>query len=198
MKHLNLATISLTIAGIAAGVVAQNASFTNTDLIGSWQSKGCEQVTFNNQTNTMKRQFEFTATRWQLKFTLFADPNCTVPLITTRLSGPYELGAAVQLPSTRQITWGQTAKFVTPHASPILGALNDNKCGDVRLALDAERDVSQTGCLVFGIGNVKDYPQEYDLLKLENRQLFTGLRNPDMNLERNRPTRIFEFPLVRP
>jgi hypothetical protein len=78
-----------------------------------------------------------------------------------------------------------------------LKVLNDTQCGDLSLGLDAERDISVTGCMAFGVENIKDYAQEYDLLKLEKGQLFTGARNDAMNLEVNRPTMIFEFPLIK-
>ena len=49
----------------------------------------------------------------------------------------------------------------------------------------------------YGLATVKDYPQEFDILKLEKNQLFTGLRVENMNLEKNRPTQIFEFALIK-
>jgi hypothetical protein len=183
---------------VSLQVAAQETSFKNTDLVGTWQSKGCETFVFNNQNSFMLRHFDFTASTWQLKFTLYADPSCAVPLLTTRLAGAFVLGDSVkQLANTRNVTWGQSAKFVTPHAPAILNAMNQSNCGDGSLAFDAERDVSLIGCLAFGVPNVKDYPQEFDLLKLENKQLFTGLRTQNMNLESNRPTQMFEFPLLK-
>jgi hypothetical protein len=189
----------LALCGLAAlQVAAQKTSFENGDLVGAWQSKGCETFVFNKQNSFMLRHFDFTASTWQLKFTLYADPSCAVPLLTTKIAGAFVLGEAVkQLANTRKITWGQSAKFVTPHAPAILNAMNQSNCGDGSLALDTEREVSLIGCLAFGVASVKDYPQEYDLLKLENRQLFTGLRTQNMNLESNRPTQIFEFPLLK-
>ncbi len=182
---------------VSLQVAAQDTSFKNTDLVGTWQSKSCETFVFNNQNSFMLRHFDFTASTWQLKFTLYADPSCTVPLLTTRLAGAFVLGDSVKLVNTRKVTWGQSAKFIMPHAPAILNVMNQSNCGDIGLALNVERDVSLIGCLAFGVPNVKDYPQEYDLLKLENKQLFTGLRTQNMNLESNRPTQIFEFPLLK-
>lgn len=186
-----------TLVAVALSAFAQQAPFTPANLVGSWQSQGCENFSFNNQPAYMKRNFDFTTSTWQIKFTLFADPACSIALITTRLAGPYTLGDTAALPGTRKVTWGQTTKFVTPHVPDILGAMNGSGCGDTKLPLGQEREVSTTGCVAFGVGSVKDYPQEYDLLKLENGQLLTGLRNNNMNLEVNRPTKLFEFALVK-
>ena len=196
MNKILIAATVLTTA-ITLTATAQQNTYGNTDLVGNWQSQGCESFAFNNQPAYMKRNFEFTSSTWQLRFTLFADPGCTVALISTRLSGPYTLGDAAALPNTRKITWGQTAKFVTPQVPDILNAMNGSGCGDAKKALGEERDVGTSGCVAFGVGSVKDYPQEYDLLKLEKGQLFTGLRNNNMNIEANRPTKIFEFALVK-
>ncbi len=180
-----------------AAAFAQSSSYTNTDLVGNWKSKGCETFTIGGQTGFLKRDFVFTAKTWQLEYTMFADPSCNVPLFTNKIRGDYFLGEATTLANTRKITWGQNAKFITPHQPDILAVLNQTGCGDAKIGLNLEREISVSGCMAFGVGSVKDYPQEFDLLKLEKGQLFTGLRKENMNLEVNRPTAIYEFPLVR-
>ncbi len=198
MKKIIIAAISSIVLGSTAfQILAQQNSFSNTDLVGEWRSQTCETFVQDKQTVFLKRQFVLTSSTWNLKYTIFADPGCNVALFSNRIKGQYTLGEAVSLGNTRNITWGQSAKFVTPHMPDILKVLNDTQCGDSSLALDQERDVSLTGCMAFGVVNVKDYAQEYDLLKLEKGQLFTGARNDAMNLEVNRPTKIFEFPLVK-
>ncbi len=198
MKKIIVAAISSIVLGSTAlQILAQQNSFGNTDLVGEWRSQTCETFVQDKQTVFLKRQFVLTSSTWNLKYTIFADPGCNVALFSNRIKGQYTLGEAVSLGNTRNITWGQSAKFVTPHMPDILNVLNDTQCGDSSLALDQERDVSVTGCMAFGVVNVKDYAQEYDLLKLEKGQLFTGARNDAMNLEVNRPTKIFEFPLVK-
>ena len=198
MKKIIIAAISSIVLGSTAfQILAQQNSFSNTDLVGEWRSQTCETFVQDKQTVFLKRQFVLTSSTWNLKYTIFADPGCNVALFSNRIKGQYTLGEAVSLGNTRNITWGQSAKFVTPHMPDILKVLNDTQCGDSSLALDQERDVSVTGCMAFGVVNVKDYAQEYDLLKLEKGQLFTGARNDAMNLEVNRPTKIFEFPLVK-
>ena len=198
MKKIIVAAISSIVLGSTAlQILAQQNSFGNTDLVGEWRSQTCETFVQDKQTVFLKRQFVLTSSTWNLKYTIFADPGCNVALFSNRIKGQYTLGEAVSLGNTRNITWGQSAKFVTPHMPDILKVLNDTQCGDSSLALDQERDVSVTGCMAFGVVNVKDYAQEYDLLKLEKGQLFTGARNDAMNLEVNRPTKIFEFPLVK-
>jgi hypothetical protein len=195
MKKILIAAV---LAGIALlQVSAQKTTFGRTDLLGTWNSKSCESFEIEKQTSFIKRDFKFSASKWQLKYTIFADPGCNVGLFTTKIVGPYTLGQAVNLSNTRKITWGQTAKFITAHVPDIQNALNESGCGDTKQTLNTEHDVSITGCMAFGIASVKEYPQEYDILKLENNQLFTGLRAQDMNLEQNRPTQIFDFPLVK-
>lgn len=198
---MNARILNLTIiAGIVAATVnAQGSSFTPKDLIGTWQSAGCEKLEAGPQAAFLKRSFAFTEITWQLKFTLYGDPGCTIALLTTRLSGPYTLTeAAPGLPNTRKVTWGQTSKFMTPQAPPILETMNAARCGDTALALGLERDISITGCLPLNTPSVKEYGQEFDLLRLENGKLFTGERTENMNLEANRPTKIYEFALIKP
>lgn len=197
MKKVVIAAIGIVIGTAAIQVLAQQNSFTNTDLVGEWRSQKCETFVQDQQTVFLKRQFVFTATTWNLKYTIHADPACNVALFSNRIKGQYTLGDAVSLSKTRKITWGQSEKYIAAHVPDILKVLNDTKCGDTSLGLDQERDISITGCLAFGVVNVKDYAQEYDLLKLEKGQLFTGARGNGMNLEVNRPTKIFEFPLIK-
>jgi hypothetical protein len=201
MKKIVIAAIGIiaspVILSSAFQILAQQNSFTNTDLVGGWRSQTCETFVQDKQTVFLKRQFVLTSSAWNLKYTIFADPDCNVALFSNRIKGDYTLGAAASLTNTRNITWGQSQKFIAAHVPDILNVLNDTNCGDSSLGLDAERDVSVTGCLAFGVVNVKEYAQEYDLLKLEKGQLFTGARNDAMNLEANRPTKIFEFPLIR-
>jgi hypothetical protein len=196
MKKLVIAAIGIIASAAAFQVLAQN-SFTNTDLVGEWRSQTCETFVQDKQTVFLKRQFVMTSSAWNLKYTIHADPDCNVALFSNRIKGEYTLGEAVSLTNTRKITWGQSEKYIAAHVPDILKVLNDTKCGDSSLGLDAERDISVTGCMAFGVVNVKDYAQEYDLLKLEKGQLFTGARNDAMNLEVNRPTKIFEFPLIK-
>jgi hypothetical protein len=197
MKKIVIAAIGIIASTAAFQILAQQNSFSNTDLVGEWRSQKCETLVLDNQPNFLKRQFIFTSSTWNLKYTIFADPGCNVALFSNRIKGEYTLGEAVSLENTRKITWGQSEKFIAPHVPDILKVLNDTKCGDSSLALDQERDISVTGCMAFGVVNVEDYAQEYDLLKLEKGQLFTGARNDAMNLEVNRPTKIFEFPLIK-
>ena len=197
MKKNPIVATIIALSTFTLSAFAQQTPFTPTNLVGSWQSQSCESFIYDKQPTFMQRSIDFTASTWQLKYTIFADPACSVALISTRITGPYSLGAAAALPATRQVTWGQTAKFVTPYIPDILGAMNGSGCGDAKLALGQERDVSVVGCMAFGVPNVKDYPQEFDILKLENNKLFVGERGENMNLEANRPTKLFEFGLVK-
>jgi hypothetical protein len=200
MKKVIIASILGGVAvlgGLAAvQVSAQQSAFTNTDIVGKWESKGCETFVAGAETAFIKRNFVFSANTWQLSYTVFADPSCNVQLFTNKIIGPYKFGEAINA-NTVKVTWGQTSKFITAHVPDIQAVLNQTGCGNTTLPINTQRNVSVTGCMAFGIANVKDYPREYDILKLENNQLFTGLRTENMNLEQNRPTQIFEFPLVK-
>lgn len=195
-KFFAITAVSSIVLGTTA-IFAQQNSFNNTDLVGQWRSEKCEVMVIEKDTAFIKREFVFTANTWNLRYTIFADPSCNVGLFSNRIVGNYTLGEAVSLSNTRKITWGQSAKFITPLVPDIQKALNDTGCGDTSRTLGQERDISVTGCAAFGVVNVKDYAQEYDLLKLEKNQLFTGLRGNGMNLEINRPTKLFEFALLR-
>ena len=194
MKKIILTAI---VAGLAAlQVSAQQTAFKNTDIVGKWESKGCETFVAGTETAFIKRNFIFTTGTWQLSYTVFADPACNVGLFTNKIAGPYTFGEAINA-NTLKVTWGQTEKFITAHVPDIQAVLNQTGCGNSTLPINTERDISLTGCMAFGVASVKDYPQEFDILKLENNQLFTGLRTDNMNLEKNRPTKIFEFALIK-
>ncbi len=194
MKKIILASI---VAGLAVlHVSAQQTTFKNTDIVGTWDSKGCETFMAGAETAFIKRNFVFTSNTWQLSYTVFADPTCGVQLFTNKIVGPYTFGEAINA-NTLKVTWGQTGKFITAHVPDIQAVLNQTGCGNTTLPINTERDISITGCMAFGVANVKDYPQEFDILKLEKNQLFTGLRTENMNLEKNRPTKIFEFALIK-
>jgi hypothetical protein len=197
MKNYTIASLLVAASGFAALTTAQNTNFTAEDLVGKWASSTCEKFEIGGETSFLKRNFEFTAKTWELYYTIYADPACTVGLFASRLFGQFSLTGAASLPNTNKVTWGQSRKAMTPLVPPILETMNQAGCGDVKLPLGTERDISITGCLALGTPNVRDYGAEYDLLKLEKGQLFTGLRTADMNLEANRPTKIFEFALVK-
>ena len=198
MKNRVLSLVAVAATSLAVFSQAQSATnFGAADLIGNWASAGCETFEVGGQTSFLKRRFVFTLNTWELRYTIFADPACSVGLFTSRLSGPFLLTGAAALPNTNQVIWGQTVKAFTPLAPPILEVMNSAACGDPKLPINTERDISLSGCLALGTPNVRDYGQEYDLLKLEQGQLFTGLRNDGMNLIANRPTKIFAFPLEK-
>ena len=198
MKNRILTVAALTAISLTVFSQAQTApSFGSADIVGSWASKGCEKFDMGGQDGFIKRQFVFTLNTWDLQYTIFADPVCNVGLLTSRISGAFILTGAAALPNTNHVIWGQTAKAITPLAPPILETMNKTGCGDSKLPLGSPRDISISGCLALGTPNVRDYGQEYDLLKLEKGQLFTGLRKDSMNLPANRPTQIFEYPLEK-
>jgi hypothetical protein len=197
MKNLTIASLLVAASGFAVFTTAQNSTnFGAADLVGKWTSTTCEKFEVGGQTSFLKRNFQFTLQTWELHYTIFADPGCTVGLFSSRLFGQFALTGAAALPNTNKITWGQTTKAMTPLAPPILDLMNQTGCGD-KLPLGTERDITLSGCMALGTPNVRDYGQEFDLLKLEKGQLFTGLRGENMNLEANRPTKIFEYALVK-
>ncbi|MDX2006130.1 MAG: hypothetical protein SFU83_12690 [Meiothermus sp.] len=189
----------MVIAALAAVSVvtrSQAQNFTPKDLVGTWASAGCEPLG-GPQPTFMKRTFNFTEASWSLKLELFVDPACRAPLLTTQLSGPFTLGEAGAPAGARKVTWGQTRKLITPFMPPIVATMDGAKCGEGKNAPGTPQDVSATGCLPLGVPSVKDYGQEFDLLALKDGKLYTGLRRDAMNLEANRPTQLFDFPLVR-
>ena len=194
-RRIIAAALMLTAAfAVVSHSNSQAQSFTPKDLVGTWASAGCEPLG-GAQSTFMQRTFVFTEATWSLKLELFVDPACRAPLLTTQLSGPFSLGDVVA--GNRKVTWGQTRKLVTPFMEPIVATMNSAKCGDGSNAAGKQQDISVTGCLPIGIPSVKDYGQEFDLLSLKDGKLFTGLRKDAMNLEANRPTQLFDFPLVR-
>ncbi len=170
------------------------------DLAGRWQSADCVALP-DGRGGTLYRSitFDFNGDQWTIAVTMHAEQTCAVKLFGFRFTGPVALGAASStVRGATEGTFGYQQTFFTAYAEPFVQAFNAAKCADGSFKLGIEQDTSLTGCL--GQPSVKDYPREYDLVKLEDGKLYFGLRPADNNMgtPERRPTMLSPYPLVRP
>jgi Adenomatosis polyposis coli down-regulated 1 len=169
------------------------------DLAGNWQSATCEAVPDGQGGLFYRfRNFEFKGDRWQIKVTMNAEKTCTTKLFGFRITGPLELGAASSLVGgATEATFGYAQTFFTAYAVPFAQAFNGAKCGNAAFELGLEQETTITGCI--GQPPVRDYRQEYDLVKLENGKLSFGDRPSDNNMStpERRPQALSSFAVVR-
>jgi len=127
---------------------------------------------------------------------LFLDSAQTMPVFAFRAVGKYEVqGTSTVVAGADNAYFGFDEKYVT--------LLTDNQeviqnfgFADCGLEKDVEKDITETGCSFLVSKQVCG--QEYDLLKLDNEQLYFGMRpaEGDMCTEENRPTALF-YPLKK-
>lgn len=166
----------------------------NSKYIGEWESVSSEDL--GNGTFAT-REFNLEKENWSLVFTLFMDEAQTTPVFAFRAVGKYEVeGVSTVVEGADNAYFGFDKKYVTllTDNEDLINGFGFSACG---LEKDVEKDISQDGCS-FLVSNA-ECGQEYDLLRLDNGQLFFGARpeaGEDMCSEEKRPTTLF-YPLKK-
>jgi hypothetical protein len=145
--------------------------------------------------------------------TTFADPKGIMKLFTARAEGHYVLGKeSEQVPGAREIDLNSDSRHITLHQKSLL-ELFQHACGSINWEINSEEDVSQYGCL--SVPSVKKYPTEYDIIKIDENELFFGDYTSDQKegiqginqgesiqmdgifSPKNRPIRLIAYPLEK-
>ncbi|MBF0316697.1 MAG: hypothetical protein HQL04_00855 [Nitrospirae bacterium] len=172
-----------------------NGSFDIKGVVGSWKSKGVEDL--GNGT-FCTREFNFKKDTWKIRFMLYGDAAMNYPLFAFGAEGDF----LVELPSSvvggaYNALFGFSKKTLTLLTSneQVINNLGFGGCG---LEVGVEKDISSGGCSF--LKSVKDYDKEYDLLSLDTtgKILFLGARpaDNDMSTEDRRPTAL-GYPLIK-
>lgn len=168
------------------------------DLAGEWVSKGCEAYP-NGQggENYLTRDFTLTESTWDLSFSIFGDKDCTVPLFTSKIHGPYTLGAlSAKVEGATEGQFGFETNEWTAHTADMAAAFTGAGCGSMPWEVDVPQDVTQTGCI--GVARkVSECPQEYDVVSLDGDALSFGQRITDMCKEDGRPTALSAYAVYK-
>jgi LPXTG-motif cell wall-anchored protein len=190
--------LGLMILSATIGIGTASAQSSSPDLTGQWVSKGCE-TGGNNQFFT--RDFRFNQANWSLTFVNYADSACTQSTLTFYVEGTYTVGgASASVPDGLEADFVFQEAKLTPHNQATADFLNSaeaNTCGAETWQPDLQQSVAATdGCSVIGLSLPLT---EYDLIKVENDELYFGARPTDgsfLDSLDKRPTS-FAPPLVR-
>ena len=109
---MNLSRL-LTIIGFAIvcswsqQAVASGLPFTNQDLLGEWESVGCNNFSLGESQPpvNLKRHYAWSETNFVVRYSFFGDRQCQEPLYSFVSTGPYELSRVrPELKNTREAT----------------------------------------------------------------------------------------------
>jgi len=170
-----------------------STSLKNNPYVGEWESIAAEKRT-NGTYGT--RYFKLTNNTWEVKFVLYLDSALNAPVFQFRATGKYEVQEV-----SNAVDGAVDALFVFDHKfvtllTPDKGLINNFGFTTCGLVKDVEKEITETGCSF--LKSKADCGQEYDLLKLENQQLFFGARptKGDMCAADRRPESL-NYPLKR-
>ena len=178
------------------GDAGETASLSAADLVGQWESPVCEAYDDGaGGTNYLTRDFTLSASSWNLVFTVFGDEGCTYPLFSGEIDGPYTLtGPSTSVSGAVEGEFGFEQVAWTAHDPGIADFLTSSSCGAEAWEVGVAQDVSETGCI--GVAHpVAECPAEYDLVALEDGQLFFGERITNMCAPEGRPAALVAYGL---
>lgn len=158
---------------------------------GDWVSLAPEDLgngTFGTRSFALKKD------QWEIRFTLYLDAAAQQPVFTFRGTGTYAIqGPSKVVGGASEAVFHFSKKYLTLETADA-AILQNFGFADIGLAKGEERDISTTGASF--LPSVAAYAQEYDLLKLDQGQLYFGMRSNDMSTPDKRPTALF-YPLRR-
>jgi hypothetical protein len=192
--------IHLVLGSIAALLVSgANLPTTRQLAIGGiWQSDRCVVQERNGIRTSSKSIFVFLESEWALEFTQYSDDACTTPSLRAFFQGRYRIARPSSVVAgAHDADFGFSTKRLTLYADALLTQANSGACGK-HMIRGREEDVSSTGCL--WIVPVSACPQEFDLVKVDDDQLFLGERpaaGQDLCREDRRARTLRSLALVR-
>lgn len=171
----------------------ENEETAGNKYVGEWESVASENL---GNGSFATRYFNLKDENWEIKFTLFLDSLQEKPVFVFRAVGKYEVqDASEKIEGADNAIFKFDNKYVTllTDDEEIIKNFGMNECG---LEKDTEKDITKDGCSF--LVSKEACGQEFDLLKLDNEQLFFGMRpsEGDMCTEENRPTALF-YPLKK-
>ena len=175
---------------------ASSQGLTASDIVGRWSSPGCEAYDDGQGGhNYLTRTFELTETSWHLDLVVFGDADCSFPLFSGAIDGPYVLGdASASVAEATEGTFSYTSIQFTAHTADLAAAFTGAGCGAEAWEVDVPQEVSGTGCI--GVAHdIDECPAEYDLVGLVGGQLYFGERVTDMCTVEGRPAALGPYGL---
>lgn len=191
MKYKMLKLLATALLLTVATLHAQQVHPLQKQIKGTWVSLAAEDLG-NGTFGT--RSFQLKKDQWEVRFTLCLDAAAQQPVFTFRAVGDYAIqGPSSVVPGASNAIFRFSHKYLTLETDDAAVLQNFGFAG-LGFAKGAEHDISASGASF--LPSVADYGQEYDLLKLDQGQLYFGMRSDDMHTEDKRPTALF-YPLKR-
>ena len=170
------------------------------DLAGRYTS-GCLDFSTEDAPNIFTLDVDLTSDRWALDYVVHGTDDCTAPVLTVHIEGPYELTAPSEaVDGAWEGSFFFDEKTMTPHVEDMVATLNAIEgCGDGPFTLDGTTSVLEHGCTPFGQYPVAECSQDFDLVSLDDDGLRFGNRpaDNDMCTEAKRPTELSPILLTR-
>lgn len=167
---------------------------TPAELPGAWQGEVLPQERPNGSVIYGARRFEFTATRWSVRFEAFVGQLDRRPIFVAQAAGTYALGPAWSpVAGARQLDLFFDGRYLTMHAPDLLDQLRS--AGYPAAQLGKAQDVTDDGALF--IPSLAQAPVEYDVVLLRGGRLHFGTRSAEMTQPEGRPRTVQPDGLAR-
>lgn len=173
----------------ACGPVAEPPQGTTpNDPVGTWQSDCLPPP------NTGISTFHISSSRWTLDFVKYAMNDCSQPMFTVHVEGPWALGKpSTAVAGANEATFGFTKKTITPQSAAGVWFLSSLAgCKDASFKEGEATDILAGGCSTLGQHPVGDCAQDFDLVAVDGGHLWFGARPSDNNMctQEKRPTQL--------
>jgi hypothetical protein len=160
---------------------------TTEELPGTWQGELLPQERPGGSVIYARRRFDFTATRWAVRFEAFVGQVDRRPIFVAQAAGVYALGPAwTPVAGARQLDLIFDGRYLTMYAPDLLAQLRSAGYPEARLG--RAQDVTDDGALF--VPPLAQAPIEYDVVLLREGRLHFGTRSPEMTTPAGRPTSV--------
>lgn len=170
-------------------------------IAGQWQSACVPSPQPDGSTNYFRLDFDITADTWKLDYTVHGNAECSAPLLTVHIEGPYEIGQPSEtVEGAHEAVFGFSDKTLTPHVQPLAEMLTGmGQCGEGAWAAGQTKSVYETGCAGLGQRPKSACSADHDLVKVEGDTLRFGKRpaDNDMCSPERRPTALNDMGFQR-
>ncbi len=161
-----------------------DAGTTPPSLAGHWVSDCIASEAADGSTSYSQLDFDLADARWTLDYVVHGAPDCSAPLMTVHVDGPY----ALERPSdTVAGAWEARFAFDTKTVRPEVDAMRDflnglDGCGSAPFATGVAQSVYESGCPTLGQYPMSRCQADYDLVKLDGSDLRFGMRPADNDM----------------